>query len=180
MSNDLRLPLNELNTWLSENGLHIDLVVIGAFAIHLHGHSNRMTMDIDTIKPIEDSQVIEQINKIGDKYGLPLWLNDQAENLIMPAGFETRLSVNSDYSNIKLSYVSRIDLIKLKVAAYFYRGDTDPKDKDDLVILKMNYEELLTAIQFVEKFHAPETDKFQNDFKDRVTITHRELRNACK
>ncbi len=43
-----------------------------------------MTRDIDTIIAIENPRVLNQIEIIGRKYGLLHWLNDQAENLIMP------------------------------------------------------------------------------------------------
>lgn len=176
--NDLKIPLIELNHWLAKEKLDIELIVIGAFALHLHGYSNRMTMDIDTIKSIENENILKQIQKIGAKYGLPRWLNDQAENLIMPPNFEQRLLFDKSYSNIKLSYISREDLIKLKVAAYFYRGEQDSKDKDDLKALKISEVELAEALDFLRTHHMPDIDKFKADFIERLSSIEEELRDV--
>lgn len=176
MHSDLSKPLKELSNWLAKESLEIELVVIGAFAIYLHGFSNRMTMDIDTIKPLTGEKLLKQIEKIGEKYGLPKWLNDQADNLIMPKGYESRLLENTEFSNIKLFYISRDDLIKLKVAAYFYRGSTDSKDKDDLISLKINESELEDALNFLKDKHKPDTEKFLKDFNDRLKEISDELR----
>lgn len=180
MKSDLHKPLEELNHWLSANNRNLDLVVIGAFAIHLHGLQIRMTMDIDTIQSLNDDFLFEQIQKIGEKYGLPNWLNDQAENLILPNGFSSRLIENSNFSNIKLLYASRIDLIKLKVAAYFYRGDKDPKDKEDLKILEVTQNELFEAILFLEEKHQPDVEKFKEDFFKHLEKIKQELKNVAK
>ncbi len=180
MGSNLHKPLSELNDWLETEDIYIELIIIGAFAIHLHGLSNRMTMDIDTIKPIEDHNVLKQIEVIARKYGLPRWLNDQAENLIMPEGFESRINNDNRYSNIKLNYISRIDLIYLKVAAFFYRGSTDPKDKDDIKSLATTQKELEDAIKFLRERHTPEIDKFKLDFENRVQEISLELSNAIR
>ncbi|MBH47504.1 MAG: hypothetical protein CME71_04990 [Halobacteriovorax sp.] len=180
MNSDLLKPLSDLNNWLASEELDIQLVVIGAFAIHLHGFSNRMTMDIDTVTPLTDNKLLQQINEIGEKYGLPRWLNDQADNLIMPDDFEKRLLVNSDFSHIKLFYVSRLDLIKLKVAAYFYRGSNDSKDKDDLISLKLTLGELEEALRFLKQKHSPDTSKFKADFSARLMEISHELNNLVQ
>lgn len=180
MKSDLLKPLNDLNNWLVKEGFEIELIVIGAFAIHLHGFSNRMTMDIDTIKPLTNEKLLKKINKIGEKYGLPKWLNDQAENLIMPEEYESRLLENAEFSHIKLFYVSRNDLIKLKIAAYFYRGSSDSKDKDDLISLKITDPDLNDAIEFLKEKHQPDTAKFLKDFNNRLKEISDELRNLTR
>ena len=177
--NDLTKPLNDLNNWLKQQAMSVDLVVIGAFAIHLHGIKNRMSMDIDTIVSIEDPKILKKISEIGQKYGLPRWLNDQAENLIMPPQFEQRLLHDHTYSHINLSYIARIDLIFLKVAAYFYRGEADPKDKEDLALLKCTLSELDLAISFLSNFHKPDTKSFMKSFHERILEITTELKNVC-
>jgi len=177
--NDLSKPLNDLNDWLKQQAISIDLIVIGAFAINLHGIKNRMTMDIDTIVSIEDPKILKKIYEIGRKYGLPSWLNDQAENLIMPPNYEQRLLHDHSYSHINLSYISRIDLIFLKVAAYFYRGDTDPKDKEDLALIKCTFSELDLAINFLGNFHKPDTKSFLKSFYERIKEITTELKDVC-
>ena len=66
---------------------------------------------------------------------------------------EKRLLENNEFSNIKLSYVSRIDLIRLKVAAFYYRYPDDQKDYQDLISLKINRNELGQAIDFLKEKH---------------------------
>lgn len=88
--NDLNVLLEELNTWLADNDLEIKLIVIGAYAVHLHGISSRSTLDVDTLNQIHDSKVLKTIELIGEKYGLTSWLNHQAHGLILPEGFYDR------------------------------------------------------------------------------------------
>src|SRR3989339_407039 len=153
---DLNILLKELNDWLREQNFEIELIIIGAYALHLHGISSRMTMDIDTLNHIEHPRVISKIFEIGEKYGLPEWLNSQAQGLILPGDFYKRIIRSDLFSNILLSYASRIDLIKLKVAAYYYRHSFEQKDLDDLKLLKISSGELDDGIDFLLESHTPE------------------------
>lgn len=173
---DLNILLAELNDWLKDQNLEIELTIIGAFALHLHGISSRMTMDIDTLNHIEHPKVISKIIEIGDKYGLPEWLNSQAQGLILPIGFHKRLIHSEIFSNILLSYASRIDLIKLKVAAYYYRHSFEEKDLDDLKLLKISADELDDGIGFLLESHSPEQNRFKNDFVRDVKLIQIKLK----
>ncbi len=172
---DLNIPLKDLNTWLSESKIEIELVVIGAFAIHLHGYTNRMTMDIDTITALENDLVLSKIQELGKKYGIPRWLNNQALGLIMPVDYEKRLLVNSQFSHITLKYLARTDLVKLKVAAYFYRGEYEKKDFEDLNSISVTDKELNEAYDFLLNFHKPEINKFTLDFDERLNQIKKDL-----
>lgn len=173
---DLNILLSELNDWLNEQGIEIELIIIGAYALHLHGVSSRMTMDIDTLNHIEHPKVVSKIDEIGEKYGLPEWLNNQAQGLILPEGFFDRTICSNIFSDIILKYASRIDLIKLKVAAYYYRYSYEQKDLDDLKLLKISSEELDLGIDFLLQSHAPEQSKFKKDFINDVKVIHEKLK----
>jgi|GEM_PF-5298996 len=173
---DLTILLTELNDWLKDQGLEIELIVIGAYALHLHGISSRMTMDIDTLNRVEHPKVISKIIEIGEKYGLPEWLNSQAQGLILPVDFFDRTICSTMLSNIVLKYASRVDLIKLKIAAYYYRHTYEPKDLDDLKLLEISANELVLGIDFLLQSHAPEQSKFKKDFISNVKVVHSKLK----
>ena len=52
----------------------------------------------------------------------------------------------------------------MKIAAYFYRGNYEKKDLDDLKYLKPNSQELDRGIEFLKKYHQPEIKSFADDF----------------
>lgn len=149
--NDLNILLEELNTWLADNDLEIKLIVIGAYAVHLHGISSRSTLDVDTLNQIHDSKVLKTIELIGEKYGLTSWLNHQAHGLILPEGFYDRTLSTHRFDHIHIEYASRIDLIKLKIAAYYYRHEFELKDLDDLKALNITEDEFKAGKAFLKK-----------------------------
>jgi len=165
---DLFLPLNDLNTWLKEEQLHLELTVIGAFALCLDGLSTVQTMDIDTVKEITTPKILDKIHEIGEKYGLPEWLNDRAKTIVMPEGHQGRLKKYDNYSNIKISYAHRSDLIKLKIAAYFYRYKVEGKDLRDLKLLSPSHDEIKQGIDFLLEKHRPDSEKFALEFEGEV------------
>jgi hypothetical protein len=174
---DLFYPLNDLNDWLQSEGLEIELFVIGAFALQLHGVIHRQTMDVDAIAPNLTPEVEKKIEEIGEKYGLASWLNDQASTIALPAGARERALLHKGFSHIKIFYAAREDLIKLKVAAYFYRREYELKDLDDLKALAPSSVEIAEGIQFLLQHHRPDIRKFADDFSDQVQSFERELRN---
>lgn len=174
---DLKKPLEDLNNFLIKNNLYLEITVIGAFALQLHGLSSRITMDIDTISSLKNILLLNEISKIGKKYGINNWLNNQANNMIMPDGYKSRLLLNNDFSNINMKYVSKIDLIKLKVAAYFYRSEYEDKDYLDLISLKPTTNELKEAIAFLKTKHAPEEKESLELFLEIVNNIHKELKD---
>ncbi len=176
---DFNLLLQELDTRLKEINTTIEITVIGAYALILHGILRRYTVDIDTISEIKDQNVLNIIHDIGLKYGVPGWLNDNAENIILPDNYKNRLKRTLDYSNIIIYYVSRIDLIFLKVAAYFYRHEYELKDLSDLKALRPSKNEMKAALDFLLAKHKPESEKFVRVFNDGVKTIGKTLLEIC-
>ena len=169
--------LNELNEWLSEKHLTIRISIIGRFAFYLAGIRHLATLDIDSVTEIDD-EVFNKIIQIGTHRGMkPEWLNDNAGNLPLPEGFNERLiDSTTDYSNIKIKYASNKDLISLKAAAYISRGEDDPKDFQDLLLLKPSESEIENAIVYIRQHFAPPAVKFFPDFEEKLN----ELRSISK
>ena len=176
---DLKIPLKELNDWLKERGTSLELYVIGAFALHLHGLISRYTMDVDTISLL-DEEVLEKVREIGLKYGLPSWLNNQARTVTLPEGLKLRALSYHQFSHLNIKYAARGDLIKLKVAAFYYRKDEDPKDLDDLVALNPTFQELEDGLQFLKIAHLPEVESFQKNFLVEVAELEEELKDVLR
>ncbi len=168
--------LKELNEWLSERNITIHLSIIGRFAFYLSGFQQVATLDIDSVTEIEE-QVFEKIIEIGNRRGMkPEWLNDSAESLPLPDGFNDRLLEANHHSNIKIRYAARIDLIALKSAAYLSRGIDDPKDYQDLLLLQPSHSEMDFAILYIKKHFTPPAAKFLADFEETLN----ELRSIAK
>ena len=165
---DLFLLLDELNAELIKSEQKVRLTIIGGFALHLHGLSIRPTMDVDTITDLDDLNIDECVKRIGKKYGIKSWLNDQSYNLIMPDDYEKRLIKKNNFSNIELYVVSKEDLIKLKVAAYYYRRDFENRDLEDLILLKPTDSETRDAISFLKTKHLPEDQSYRSNFLEEV------------
>jgi hypothetical protein len=175
--NNLDILLNELNEWLILSDLEIELVVIGAYAVHLHGITSRMTMDVDTLVEIKNPEVKKKIEDIGNKFGIESWLNNQAEGLTLPDGFFDNTLSSEKFSHIKIQYACRQDLISLKVSAYFYRHENESKDLDDLILLRPNPEEFHIAASFLTQKHLPDSKAFHADFLKDASKVLDSLRN---
>ena len=160
--------LEKLNRELAKESMLIHLSIIGRYAFFLSGIGSLATLDIDTVTSIDD-RVIQKICEIGESEGLsPDWLNSNAEILPLPEGFQSRLVDGTHYSNIKIKYASRIDLIALKSAAYVSRGEDDPKDYQDLKLLKPNDFEIEAAINYIRTHYSPPVSKFFPDFEEKL------------
>jgi hypothetical protein len=173
---ELETCLNDLNQWLAEHGLIIEISVIGRFAFYLSGFHQVATLDIDSVTEIEE-RVYQKILEIGKHRGMkPDWLNDNAETLPLPDGFKARLIESDQFSNIKMKYAARIDLISLKAAAYISRGEDDPKDFQDLILLQPTNAEIESSIDYIRKHYSSPAERFSADFEERLN----ELRNHFK
>lgn len=160
--------LEELNSWLLKKNHKIKLTVIGRFAFYLAGISELATTDIDTVTALDD-EVFDKILEIGAVHGMKAdWLNDNSEGLALPDGFEERLLERKSFSNIEIKYASRFDLICLKAAAYISRGQDDPKDIQDLLLLSPKKTEIDSAITFIRKHFSPPHPRFFPDFEERI------------
>lgn len=161
----LALAIADLNAWAEQNDLNLRIIVIGAAALFMHGLEPRATNDIDSLTEF-DQRLLDVIAEIGSRQGLgPHWLNDQANGLNVPEGFESRLFNLSLGSRIIAQVPSRGDLIALKAAAFVIRGHEDPKDYLDLMGLAPTRREVDEAIAFVRKVHTPPHSRFFPDFE---------------
>lgn len=174
--NELEKCLEDLNQWLAEHELTIQIAIIGRYAFYLSGFHQVATLDIDSVTEIEE-RVYEKILEIGKRRGMkPDWLNDNAETLPLPDGFKDRLIETKQFSNINMKYAARIDLISLKAAAYISRGEDDPKDFQDLLLLAPTNTEIESSINYIRKHFSPPADRFNEDFEERLN----ELRTHLK
>ena len=172
----LETCLSDLNQWLAEQGLTLQIAIIGRYAFYLSGFHQIATLDIDSVTGIEE-RVYEKILEIGEYRGMkPDWLNDNAEALPLPDGFRDRLIESRQFSNIKLHYASRGDLISLKAAAYISRGEDDPKDFQDLLLLGPSEVEIESAIEFIRKYYSPPAERFIEDFEGRLNELRADLK----
>lgn len=165
---NLDLFLYKLNQKLTTINHPIKLIVIGGYALHWHHFLERLTYDIDTINRINDKLVYSFIEDIGLAYGSEHWLNDQANGMILPNGFYQRLIHDNKYSHIDLFIASRIDLIFLKIAAYFYRGVEVKKDLEDLIKMAPSKVDIQKGLEFLRDKHRPDSDFFIKDFEIQI------------
>jgi hypothetical protein len=168
--------LEVLNDWLKTHDLKISLAVIGRYAFYLSGITSVSTVDIDTVTPIEE-EIYQKIIAIGLERGMKQdWLNDHAESIPLPEGFHERLVPSKGYSQIEIKHAARVDLIALKAAAYVGRGRDDPKDYQDLLLLRPSRVELEMAEGYVRRNFSPPVARFEKDFEESL----HELRALAK
>jgi hypothetical protein len=109
----LKIALAELDQWLEKNEKNLEIVLIGATAVSAYTNENRFTQDIDTVKSIDDEEIIEEIRQLAKKHGLALeWLSDSASTVTLPEGFL------NERKNISLGspFKSKFHLAKISFA----------------------------------------------------------------
>lgn len=173
MNDVLSLALTQLDEELGKRSLNIEIVICGAYALHLLGYSrSEHTLDVDSITTISSAEIQQLIAIVGKKLGLgPQWLNDQASTVSLPPGVLSRATPILHWRSIKASLVSRIDLIKMKDSAFSIRRDQTNKDWEDLVLLKPTSEEIAEAIVFIKGSNAPPQNasrKILDDFEETL------------
>lgn len=180
MNDVLDIALAQLDQELTKRNLNIEIVICGAYAIHLLGYSRaEHTLDVDSISELASSEVRQLIEAVGQKLGLgPYWLNDQASTVNLPTGVLSRATPIKHWKSIKASLVSRGDLIKMKASAFSIRRDQTNKDWEDLVLLKPTSEEMDDAINFLKESNFPPPnaskkmlDEFEETLHDLKKIT---------
>ncbi len=169
LSEKLIAALKDLDTWAGHQQVQVEIIIIGAFALYLHGLELRATNDIDTLTELKDERLLKAIEEIAQKHGLnENWLNDQACGLSVPDGFYLRLQRIALGTCIAGLLPSRQDLISLKSAAFMIRGGEDPKDYTDLQALQPDQNEIDEAIRFVRKTNTPPQPRFYPDFEEMI------------
>ena len=181
MNDILATALTQLDEELTKRNLNIDIVICGAYALHLFGYSrSEHTLDVDSITKLPSNEIKQIIEDIGEKLGLgPYWLNDQASTVSLPKGILSRVQPVERWKSIKASLVSRVDLIKMKASAFSIRRDHSNKDWEDLVLLQPTKSEIEDAIVFINEVNAPPkstSKQILNEFEE----TLRDLRKIKK
>ncbi len=157
MNDILAIALTKLDEELKNKNLNIEIVICGAYALHLFGYSrSEHTLDVDSITQLHSNEIKHIIENIGNNLGIgPRWLNDQASTVSLPKGILSRAIPIERWNSIKASLVSREDLIKMKASAFSIRRDHTNKDWEDLVLLNPTKEEIESAIGFIKESNAP-------------------------
>jgi hypothetical protein len=175
--------LKELDTWLVSKNRRIILHVIGGYALELKNiQRGFQTEDIDSVLKISESDVIERINFIGEKYNNQNWFDFGASSLTVPNGYQERLEIIKEYENIDLYVLSNVDIIKMKVAAYHSRKERGIyRDLEDLKMLRPTEEQISDAINFYFNEYSKDlSGKFKAEFKKEVSELKSELLRICK
>ncbi|MBK7960744.1 MAG: hypothetical protein IPK04_05785 [Bdellovibrionales bacterium] len=125
MNDILAIALTKLDEELTNRNLKIEIVICGAYALHLSGYSrSEHTLDVDSITQLHSDEIKHIIESIGNNLGIgPRWLNDQASTVSLPRGILSRAKPIDRWKSIKASLVSREDLIKMKASAFSIRRD---------------------------------------------------------
>ena len=173
MNDLLASALTQLDEELTKRNLNIQIVICGAYALHLFGYSRtEHTLDVDSITQLESVEVRHLIEEIGLKLGLgPNWLNDQASTVSLPKGILLRAKPIERWKSINASLVSRVDLIKMKASAFSIRRDYTNKDWEDLLLLKPTQTEIEEAIAFIKETNAPSLNSSKqilNEFEETL------------
>lgn len=157
MNDILKTALNHLDKELEKRGLRIEIVICGAYALHLFGFTrSENTLDVDSITKLQSDEIKQIIESVGQKLNIgPRWLNDQASTVDLPKGIFTRIEPVQNWKYIKASLVSRIDLLKMKASAFSIRRDHTNKDWEDLLLLEPTQVEMEDAISFVKEVNSP-------------------------
>jgi DNA primase large subunit len=173
MNDILEVALARLDEELTQKNLTIEIVICGAYAIHLFGYLRaEHTLDIDSVTQLHSKEIKHIIEDIGQKLGIGAnWLNDQASTVSLPSGILSRIERIERWKSIKASLVSRIDLIKMKASAFSIRRDYTNKDWEDLVLLKPTKQEIEDAIEFIKEVNSPITNtstQILNEFEETI------------
>lgn len=157
MEDLLDKALDLLDNKLMEKRLHVEIVICGAYAIHLLGIArSEHTLVIDSLIEVTSPDILKTIEEIGNELSInSRWLNDQAASVPIPPGAIERASPIPRWNAIKAFLITREDLIKMKASAFSIRRDHTNKDWEDLLLLKPTKSEIDAAIDFVKKINCP-------------------------
>jgi Nucleotidyltransferase of unknown function (DUF6036) len=173
MNDILAEALTQLDVELTSKNLNIEIVICGAYALHLFGYArSEHTLDVDSITQLHSKEIKQIIEKIGQKLGIGArWLNDQASTVSLPKGIFSRAKPLDRWKSIRASLVSREDLIKMKASAFSIRRDHTNKDWEDLVLLQPTKAEIESAIEFIKEANFPSKNsstKILNEFEETL------------
>lgn len=134
----------------------IEIVLIGGAAGMLTGlfEPSRTTTDCDVINymPQASQQIVLKTAKaVASKHGLPeKWLNSQAMELdILPDGWQTRKVEIAAFGPLRVSSLSRMDILATK----FYAGF--PRDREDILAMQPTADELAFVLTYINMLRVP-------------------------
>ncbi len=146
----------------------VGLVVCGGAALNVLGVLHRPTKDIDVLAlgreqeglvHLEEPYLCEEIRKcvreIADDFQLPeVWLNTGPRELFkkgLPEGIEKRLKKENYGSRLNVYWLSREDMVCLKLYAAASRSGRQQQHVQDLDMLRPNDNELEKALDWTLK-----------------------------
>jgi hypothetical protein len=126
---ELQQALKILNDELAQDGIELNLNIVGGFSLSLQNLSIdvRESHDIDTLSELT-ANIKERVKRIGEELHLDLrWLNDDLLSLYADFEFagihfeELKFSPSEkiNLSNIHLNVIDIVDFLKLKLFALF-------------------------------------------------------------
>lgn len=141
MISDPILLLRELDQLLMGGDSHYSLIISGGSVVSLEVRG-RETNDIDVVSGNLTEEILNAADILAQKYGLRRgWLNSAASsfNGNFDDGWQDRAVVILHGTNLVVKAISREDMIKTKIIAFYTRGF----DLFDVVALKPTRENVL-------------------------------------
>ncbi len=150
--------IEAFDTWLSNEGIRFDAIVVGGSALALMGAIERQTRDFDIMDPILPSEVLHAARDFAlhlRTKGVDLtddWLNNGPLDLseTLPKGWRDHLEVVFVGKAITLRSLGRADLLLTKLFALCDRGT----DLADCIALRPTKSELQDAEPWVAQQDA--------------------------
>lgn len=143
----------EFDTFLAEQNMFFEGVVIGGAALLVLEITDRQTKDVDLLYPEIPLEIKEASKDFANRFtNLAIeedWFNNGPSSLTksLPLGWKVRLQPLFNGKSLKLKTLGRPDLLKTKLFAYCDR--TDP-DFGDLLKLKPTSKEIADSTDWVK------------------------------
>lgn len=164
--------LCDLDDWLIQNNLEIDLSVIGGIALHLHNIDIlRASMDIDLANQISDPVIIYQIRMIGRIHGLDeTWIESPGVPLPKGSKFLSHGLFNG-FKNLSVTFLDLESLMLTKIAAYYDRKHIQAIDAIDIEAMirsggVFNHDVLNRGVQFIRETRRIDEQRIEEVLRD--------------
>lgn len=149
MDLDIKSALELLNFYLKRKNEQRSFTICGGASLYLQGINTRTTRDIDVVGDEIDEALSEAALLVARDLGLkPNWLNSEPKSLTrdMKSGWENRIFLIHEDTQLKIYSISRSDMIFAKFYAYCDRQ----KDIEDLISLNVTDDEITEAAEFTK------------------------------
>ena len=169
----MKAVLFAFDEFLAKKKLAFSSIVIGGAALIVSGVVDRATEDVDCVIdsiPEEISKAASEFSKVYNGPGSPLnqdWLNNGPKNIRrdLPIDWENNVQLLFNGKSLKLTTLSRINLLKTKLYAFCDRQE----DFADCLALKPTLKELKRCFEWVSSRDANEL------WPDHVTTSFKAL-----